>query len=57
MATHSSVLAWKIPRTEESGRLQSMGFQNLAAKQQHGTLEHNEKTSIYVQLFKNQFRR
>ena len=38
MATHSSVLAWKIPRTEESGRLQSMGFQNLAAKQQHGTL-------------------
>ena len=27
MATHSSVLAWEIPRTEESGRLQSMGSQ------------------------------
>ena len=27
MATHSSVLAWKIPQTEESGRLQSMGSQ------------------------------
>ena len=25
MATHSSILAWKIPWTEESGRLQSMG--------------------------------
>ena len=25
MATHSSILAWEIPRTEESGRLQSMG--------------------------------
>ena len=27
MATHSSVLAWEIPRTEEPGRLQSTGFQ------------------------------
>ena len=26
MATHSSTLAWKIPWTEESGRLQSMGL-------------------------------
>ena len=25
MATHSSVLAWKIPWTEEPGRLQSTG--------------------------------
>ena len=25
MATHSSALAWKIPWTEEPGRLQSMG--------------------------------
>ena len=25
MATHSSVLAWRIPRTEEPGGLQSMG--------------------------------
>ena len=25
MATHSSTHAWKIPRTEEPGRLQSMG--------------------------------
>ena len=29
MATHSSILAWKIPWTEESGRLQSMGSQRV----------------------------
>ena len=27
MATHSSILAWRIPRTEEPGRLQSLGSQ------------------------------
>ena len=38
MATHSSVLAWRIPWTEEPGGLQSMWLQriryNLATKQQ-----------------------
>ena len=29
MATHSSTLAWKIPWTEESGRLQSIGLQRV----------------------------
>ena len=29
MATHSSILAWKIPRTEERGGLQSMGSQRI----------------------------
>ena len=29
MATHSSILAWKIPWTEKSGRLQSMGSQRV----------------------------
>ena len=37
-AAHSSILAWRIPWTEESGGLQSMGLQsaghNLATKQQ-----------------------
>ena len=27
--THSSTLAWKIPRTEEPGRLQSMASQRV----------------------------
>ena len=29
LATHSSILTWKIPRTEEPGGLQSMGFQRV----------------------------
>ena len=29
MVTHSSTLAWKIPRTEEPSRLQSMGSQRV----------------------------
>ena len=29
MATHSSVLAWEIPLTEEPGGLQSMGSQRV----------------------------
>ena len=29
MATQSSILTWRIPRTEEPGRLQSMGFQRV----------------------------
>ena len=29
MAAHSSILAWKIPRMEESGRLQSMESQRV----------------------------
>ena len=29
MATHSSILAWNIPWTEEPGRLQSMGSQRF----------------------------
>ena len=39
MATHSSILAWRIPWTEEPGGLQPMGLQrvghNLATKQQY----------------------
>ena len=36
MATHSSIPCWEIPRTEEPGRLQSMGSQvsDKATKQQ-----------------------
>ena len=29
MTTHSSVLAWRIPWTEEAGGLQSMGLQRV----------------------------
>ena len=29
MATHSSILAWRTPRMEKSGKLQSMGSQRV----------------------------
>ena len=29
MATHSSILAWRIPRTEEPGRLQSLDLHRV----------------------------
>jgi len=29
MASHSSILAWRIPRTEKPGGLQSMGSQRV----------------------------
>ena len=56
MATHSSVLAWEIPWTEEPGGLQSTESQrvryNLATKQQQGfhnmlsAVSHGELESI-----------
>ena len=36
-ATHSSILAWRIPQTEEPGGLQSMGSQRIGHKSAHGT--------------------
>ena len=37
MATHSSILAWRIPWREEPGRLQSTGLQRV---------EHDRATSL-----------
>ena len=34
MATHSSILAWKMPWTEKPGKLQSMGSQELDMTEQ-----------------------
>ena len=42
MAIHSSTIAWKIPRTEEPGRLQSMGSQRVG---------HNWATSLSLSAF------
>ena len=48
MATHSSILAWEIPGTEEPGRLQFMWSQksqlDLATKQQNK----HKSTNIYI---------
>ena len=34
MATHSNILVWEIPWTEEPGRLQSMGSHRVGQQQQ-----------------------
>ena len=34
MATHSNILAWEIPWTEEAGGLQSIGLQQLGVTKQ-----------------------
>ena len=39
MATHSSILAWRIPGTEEPGGLQSMGLQKVG---------HDRATNIFI---------
>ena len=35
MATHSSILSWRIPWTEEPGRLQSKGSQRVGQDETH----------------------
>ena len=42
MATHSSILAWRIPWTEEPGGLQSMGSQRV---------RHDQATNIFTHYF------
>ena len=40
MATHSSILAWRIPWTEEPGRMQSMGLQSQTQLSEEHTHTH-----------------
>ena len=40
MATHSSILAWRIPWTEEPGELKSMGLQRAVHNRQTNTHTH-----------------
>ena len=49
MATHSSILAWRIPRIEEPGGLQSMGLQELDMTEQ---LTHTHRLDIIHFLHK-----
>ena len=53
MATHSGILAWKIPWMEEPGRLQSMGSQRV----RHDwatSLTQGQATSFYFPYWSNQ---
>ena len=51
MATHSSILAWRIPRTQEPGGLQSIGSQRV----RHGLVtKHNVKNRLLLGFLKRQ---
>ena len=53
MATHSSILAWEIPWTEEPGRLQSMGSQKSQTQLSKRTCKNSNKTlqrQVMVQI-------
>ena len=47
MATHSSTLAWRIPLTEEPGRLQSIGGQRVRSKTE--ATSHSKKEQVNKQ--------
>ena len=66
MAPHSSTLAWKIPWTEEPGRLQSMGLlrvgrHTISFTPINNTMQHNlyhthlidKRGSLVAQMVKN----
>ena len=48
MASHSSILAWRIPWTEEPGRLQSMGSQRVRNDWMTNTHTKSKVTSCYL---------
>ena len=45
MATHSSILAWRIPWAEEPGGLQSMGLQRVRHNWVTNTHIHTQQTN------------
>ena len=60
MATHSSTLAWKIPWTEEPGRLQSMGSKRVGhdwatSLRFHFTDEPTSRTAMEMQTWKQTY--
>ena len=42
MATHSDILSWRIPCTEEPGRLQFMGSQRVRHDYETNTMKENQ---------------
>ena len=47
-ATHSSILAWKIPQTEEFGGLQSIGLQTAGCDWSNSTAQQKETEDLYT---------
>ena len=55
MATHSGILAWKSPWTEEPGRLQSVGLRESDATEQLSTAQYQKDWNSILN-FTNCFR-
>ena len=51
MATHSSILAWRIPWTEEPGGLQSVESQSDMIEQRHSLYVRHQSVLISVLVF------
>jgi len=49
MAIHSSILAWRIPRAEEPGGLQSMGLQSWTQLSDSHTHTHTHTHTHFLQ--------
>ena len=50
MATHSSILAWRIPWTQEAGRLQSIGSQSQTQLKLLSTHAHLKSNPVFLHL-------
>ena len=57
MATQSSVLAWKIPQTEEPGGLQSMGSQESDMTQRLNQQNYISDALFFKDIHKYEYRR
>ena len=58
MATHCSILAWRIPWTEEPGGPQYIGSQRLGHNQSYYMYTHTHTEYIYICIlnFKNEIK-
>ena len=55
MATQSSILAWKIPWTEDPGGLQSMGSQSQAPLSDYAHTQVSEHIFCYTMIYTKEF--
>ena len=51
MASYSSILAWKILWTEESGGLQSIGLQRVGLLSTHAFLPQDERGHMWMEIW------
>ena len=55
MATHSSILAWRIPWTEEPGRLWSVGLQRVGHEWEFFTFRDRDQHMYFLSFYSDEF--